>query len=409
MIYCSNSTTAASAYLTHHGIQPPLQPHQGLVTIANTGTKNSSSSNDTVAIDYATVTPNITTVDDVATSGTAAFAYGSNWSPGGAGDLYEKTTHWTATAGATATLTFTGTGAVIYGVKDIDQGIATYSVDGGTAHNVHNYSATRVPIAGLFTISGLPPGTHHHRHRHRHRHRHQERSELQGQYRTGPRNHLPIGHAVLDRGDEPPPRDDVTLLLACTRVLPAQAVTAWEFPADPAVVADARRVTRRQLEVWGLEDLAFTTELVVSELRSARRSALSGRPMDCRPVPMPNCASYARSTARHDLTGTAVTDDEPVRRRGYKETAHQVAALDADGLRPDQNLVGAGDGVRHILVTEHFGAAVAAIDSCLHSSAPFLGGEGATPCGECRVGQLRVPWAASETAAHASQVDRRAS
>ncbi|MFE9425808.1 hypothetical protein ACFYNO_22895 [Kitasatospora sp. NPDC006697] len=158
--------TYADDYATTRTAQAPLFSTTGLtsgthtITIANTGTKNSSSANDTVAIDYATVTPNITTIDDATTSGTNAFAYGSNWSPGGAGDLYEKTTHWTATAGATATLNFTGTGAVIYGVKDVDQGIATYSVDGGTAHNVDDYSATRVPIASLFTISGLTLGTH---------------------------------------------------------------------------------------------------------------------------------------------------------------------------------------------------------------------------------------------------------
>ncbi|MEU3498891.1 SpoIIE family protein phosphatase [Kitasatospora cineracea] len=75
-----------------------------------------------------------------------------------------------------------------------------------------------------------------------------------------------IGRAVLSRAGERPPRDDVALLLARTRVLPAGATAAWEFPADPAVVADAREVTARQLADWGLDDLAFTTELVVSEL-----------------------------------------------------------------------------------------------------------------------------------------------
>ncbi|WP_431040958.1 SpoIIE family protein phosphatase [Streptomyces sp. P1-3] len=60
--------------------------------------------------------------------------------------------------------------------------------------------------------------------------------------------------------------DDIALLLARTRVVPPESVAAWEFPADPAAVADARDVAARQLTAWGLEDLVFTTELVVSEL-----------------------------------------------------------------------------------------------------------------------------------------------
>ncbi|MEU4096863.1 SpoIIE family protein phosphatase [Streptomyces sp. NPDC026673] len=62
------------------------------------------------------------------------------------------------------------------------------------------------------------------------------------------------------------PADDVALLLARTRALGAEQVACWEFPKDPAVVASARSRAARQLAAWGLEDLTFTTELVVSEL-----------------------------------------------------------------------------------------------------------------------------------------------
>ncbi|MPY51948.1 SpoIIE family protein phosphatase [Streptomyces acidicola] len=62
------------------------------------------------------------------------------------------------------------------------------------------------------------------------------------------------------------PYDDVVLLLARTRQLNADRVASWDLPADPALVAQARRTTIRQLDAWGLEELAFTTELVVSEL-----------------------------------------------------------------------------------------------------------------------------------------------
>ncbi|MES5820693.1 SpoIIE family protein phosphatase [Streptomyces sp. RG80] len=62
------------------------------------------------------------------------------------------------------------------------------------------------------------------------------------------------------------PADDVALLLARTRALHADQVAAWSLPSDPSVVADARAQASRQLALWGLEDAAFVTELVVSEL-----------------------------------------------------------------------------------------------------------------------------------------------
>ncbi|MEU5047695.1 ATP-binding SpoIIE family protein phosphatase, partial [Streptomyces griseorubiginosus] len=64
----------------------------------------------------------------------------------------------------------------------------------------------------------------------------------------------------------PRPSDDIALLLARTRVLDADHVATWDFPSDPAIVSDARNYARDKLAIWGLEDAAFTTELVVSEL-----------------------------------------------------------------------------------------------------------------------------------------------
>ncbi|MEU0374182.1 SpoIIE family protein phosphatase [Streptomyces sp. NPDC006283] len=62
------------------------------------------------------------------------------------------------------------------------------------------------------------------------------------------------------------PLDDVALLLARTHRLDAHRHASWDLPADPSVVADARRHASAKLEEWGLGDAAFTTELVVSEL-----------------------------------------------------------------------------------------------------------------------------------------------
>ncbi|WP_369148501.1 SpoIIE family protein phosphatase [Streptomyces sp. R44] len=61
-------------------------------------------------------------------------------------------------------------------------------------------------------------------------------------------------------------RDDATLLVVRTRALDTRQVAAWELPSDPALVARARSMAAEQLGRWGLDDLVFTTELVVSEL-----------------------------------------------------------------------------------------------------------------------------------------------
>ncbi|BCL18609.1 SpoIIE family protein phosphatase [Streptomyces tuirus] len=60
--------------------------------------------------------------------------------------------------------------------------------------------------------------------------------------------------------------DDVALLLARTRGLPSTQVATWDIPADPALVAPIRKQVVEQLERWGLSEVTFTAELVVSEL-----------------------------------------------------------------------------------------------------------------------------------------------
>lgn len=68
------------------------------------------------------------------------------------------------------------------------------------------------------------------------------------------------------RAGREPPDDDVTVLLARTRVVAARSTATWEYAADPAAVHDARTDVLRQLDAWGLEEEAFATELIVSEL-----------------------------------------------------------------------------------------------------------------------------------------------
>ncbi|MFG2359299.1 SpoIIE family protein phosphatase [Streptomyces sp. NPDC048521] len=63
-----------------------------------------------------------------------------------------------------------------------------------------------------------------------------------------------------------PQPDDIALLLTRTCVLGADHVVSWDVPVDPAAVAETRARATRQVEDWGLGDLAMTTELIVSEL-----------------------------------------------------------------------------------------------------------------------------------------------
>ncbi|WP_369265718.1 ATP-binding protein [Streptomyces sp. R35] len=62
------------------------------------------------------------------------------------------------------------------------------------------------------------------------------------------------------------PADGVALLVARTRALDADHVATLDLPSDPAVVSEARAFASGRLAAWGLEEMAFTTELVVSEL-----------------------------------------------------------------------------------------------------------------------------------------------
>jgi PAS domain S-box-containing protein len=71
---------------------------------------------------------------------------------------------------------------------------------------------------------------------------------------------------VLRKVRPDPPADDIVLLLARTATLGADRVSTWELPLDPAAVGGARRMAAEQLDAWGLADLDFATELIVSEL-----------------------------------------------------------------------------------------------------------------------------------------------
>ncbi|MET7302543.1 SpoIIE family protein phosphatase [Embleya sp. NPDC005575] len=62
------------------------------------------------------------------------------------------------------------------------------------------------------------------------------------------------------------PSDDIALLVARTRLFDPARVATWDVPSDPAAVAGVRAACARQLDAWGLGDIEFTAELVLSEL-----------------------------------------------------------------------------------------------------------------------------------------------
>ncbi|MFI7412140.1 SpoIIE family protein phosphatase [Streptomyces sp. NPDC049627] len=116
--------------------------------------------------------------------------------------------------------------------------------------------------------------------------------------------------AVLEALLPERPRDDVALVVARTRLLPADRTAAWDVPGDPSAVARVRAAATRTLDDWGLAEEAFTTELILSELvTNAIRHAtgpirvrlIRDRALICE-------VSDASSTAPH-LRSAATTDE----------------------------------------------------------------------------------------------------
>lgn len=72
--------------------------------------------------------------------------------------------------------------------------------------------------------------------------------------------------AVLDALLPGRPKDDVALLIARTRAMRPDHVADWDVPFDPAAVAGMRAAVAEKVDDWGLSELTFTTELLLSEL-----------------------------------------------------------------------------------------------------------------------------------------------
>ncbi|MEU9440340.1 SpoIIE family protein phosphatase [Streptomyces sp. NPDC048304] len=106
--------------------------------------------------------------------------------------------------------------------------------------------------------------------------------------------------------------DDVALLVAHTRALSPGQVADWDVPPDPAAVADMRVAVSEKLEEWGLAELDFATELVLSELvtNAIRHGAepihlrlIRDRTLICEVADGSNTAPHLRYAATTDEGG----------------------------------------------------------------------------------------------------------
>jgi anti-sigma regulatory factor (Ser/Thr protein kinase) len=71
---------------------------------------------------------------------------------------------------------------------------------------------------------------------------------------------------VLARLRNDPCDEDQALLLSHVEHIPPGRTAFWKLSADPALVARARELVADQLAKWDLDDMVFSTELIVSEL-----------------------------------------------------------------------------------------------------------------------------------------------
>ncbi|MFC9493499.1 SpoIIE family protein phosphatase [Streptomyces sp. NPDC056982] len=71
---------------------------------------------------------------------------------------------------------------------------------------------------------------------------------------------------ILDAVLPPHPSDDIALLVARTRRLDVEHIAEWTVDRDPAAVAQIRTEAAGRLAAWGLEELGYATELILSEL-----------------------------------------------------------------------------------------------------------------------------------------------
>ncbi|AKL64238.1 SpoIIE family protein phosphatase [Streptomyces goshikiensis] len=116
--------------------------------------------------------------------------------------------------------------------------------------------------------------------------------------------------AVMDAVAPQHPGDDIALLVARAHALPSAWIATWDLPADPALVSDIRAAAMRQLTDWDLEEIAFATELLLSELVT-NAVRYGGEPIQVRLIHDRSliCEVYDGSSTSPRLRQAASTDE----------------------------------------------------------------------------------------------------
>lgn len=138
-----------------------LAPGTHEMTIEVTGTKNAAATGHTIVVDAFDVRSRF---EEVASS----VAYSGTWSPQNFDEAWSGTSAnygsgsaaRSATAGARADFTFTGTSVTWIGMRGPQNGIARVYLDGAFAADVDAFATAKEVQAALFSATGLPAGSH---------------------------------------------------------------------------------------------------------------------------------------------------------------------------------------------------------------------------------------------------------
>jgi GH43 family beta-xylosidase len=102
--------------------------------------------------------------DDARSSGVGSVAYTGSWNAGTgcAAQCFWGDDHWSNQTGATATYTFTGRQLALLSVRDVGNGIAAISVDGGAEQRYDFYPVNRIRVGEALNYLSpkLAYGTH---------------------------------------------------------------------------------------------------------------------------------------------------------------------------------------------------------------------------------------------------------
>lgn len=108
------------------------------------------------------------------------------------------------------------------------------------------------------------------------------------------------------------PTEDALILLARTRPLGPDQLASWTLPNEPGSAAAARRLVAAQLGEWHLEELAFSTQLIASELVTnavrystgpAHLRLIHDRTLICEVTDTSNAAPHVRHAEDDDEGG----------------------------------------------------------------------------------------------------------